>query len=366
MSEDEKYMELALQLAELGRGFTSPNPLVGAVIVNRGRIVGIGYHKKQGLPHAEVNAIFDARGHTEGATMYVTLEPHSFYGHQPPCTNAIIRSGIKRVVIGAIDPNPRVNGSGVRQLQEAGIEVRVGVLEEKVIEQNEVYFKYMKTKLPFIYLKLAATLDGFIADYSKKSQWISGPESRRLDHKWRGEVDAVAVGKGTLLHDDPQLTPRDVYPTKYPLRTIIASKLDFGLNYRVFNTKIAETVLITVDSTQNRTEAKKFQKIGVDVWFVDATETSKVNLLSAVELMGKNGIRSVLFEGGAHISGELIDKNLWDKIYLFFSPLFLGDGLNILKGVKKKLGESRRFKIAQVEKIEEDILVVLRNEREDH
>ncbi len=365
MIEDEKYMRLAIQLAELGRGFTSPNPLVGAVIVKKGRIVGVGYHKKQGLPHAEVNAIFDARGHTEGATMYVTLEPHSFYGHQPPCTNAIIRAGIKRVVIGTIDPNPRVNGTGVRQLQEAGIEVKVGVLEDKVIEQNEVYFKYTKTGLPFVYLKLAATLDGFIADYKRKSQWISGPGSRKLDHKWRGEVDAIAVGKGTLIHDDPQLTPRDVYPAKYPTRIIIASKLDFKETFKVFDTKVAKTAIVTVDDSENKVEAKRFEKSGVEVWFVDANKDGRVNLSSAIKLLGEKCIRSVLFEGGAHISGELIEQDLWDKIYLFFSPFFLGDGVNILEGVKKELGESRRFKIVSSEKIEEDILLILKNEREN-
>ncbi len=363
---DEKYMEFAIQLAELGRGFTSPNPLVGAVIVKKGRIVGVGYHKKQGLPHAEVNAIFDARGHTKGATMYVTLEPHSFYGHQPPCTRAIIRAGIKRVVIGAIDPNPLVNGSGVRQLQEAGIEVKVGVLEDKVREQNEVYFKYTKTSLPFVYLKLAATLDGFIADYKKKSQWISGRKSRKLDHKWRGEVDAVAVGKGTLLHDDPQLTPRDVYPARSPVRVIIAGKIDFDPNFKVFDTEVAETVLITVDNPQNKVAAEKFENVGVNVWFVNPNEKGKVDLLSAIKLMGERGIRSVLFEGGAHISGELIEKDLWDKMYLFFSPIFLGNGLNMLEGVKRELGESKKFRIASVERIEEDILLVLKNERENN
>ena len=362
MSEDEKYMELAIQLAEYGRGFTSPNPLVGAVIVNKGRIVGIGYHKKQGLPHAEVNAIFDARGHTEGATMYVTLEPHSFYGHQPPCTRAIIKAGIKRVVIGAIDPNPLVNGNGVKQLVDAGIEVKVGVLEDKVVEQNEVYFKYVKTGLPFVYLKLAATLDGFIADVGRKSQWISGPRSRTLDHKWRGEVDAVAVGKGTLLHDNPKLTPRDVYAPRKPMRVIFASQIDFDTNFNVFKTDEAPTAIITVETEDNLKAARKFEEIGVKVWFTRVDERGKVDLEEAIKILGNNGIRSVLIEGGAYLAGALFEKNLWDKVYMFISPLIMGEGLKLAEGVRRKLEDAIRLKFSEIQRIEEDLLVVIKNE----
>jgi len=366
MTEDEKYMQMAIDLAELGRGFTNPNPLVGAVIVNRGRIVGVGYHKKQGLPHAEVNAIFDARGYTEGATMYVTLEPHSFYGHQPPCTYAIIRAGIKRVVIGAIDPNPLVSGQGVSQLSEAGVEVTVGVLEEKVKEQNEVYFKYTRTGLPFIYLKLAATMDGFLADVNRRSQWISGPESRKLDHRWRGEVDAVAVGKGTLLHDNPKLTPRDIYPARIPYRVVFASKLDFGTDFNVFNTRVAPTILITSDTPENRNNAGKFIEKGVEVIFVQSDDEGKPDLHSAIRILGKMGIRSILFEGGAYLAGKLVDLDLWDKIYLFQSPLFFGSGVSILEGMKRDLKTSVRAKIKKVERIGNDILMVLTNERENN
>ncbi len=364
--DDERYMELAINLAEFGRGFTYPNPLVGAVIVNRGRIVGLGYHKKQGLPHAEVNAIFDARGHTKGATMYVTLEPHSFYGHQPPCTKAIIRAGIKRVVIGAIDPNPLVNGEGVKQLAEHGIEVKVGVLEEKVIEQNEVYFKYTKTGMPFVYLKLAATMDGFLADEEMKSQWISGPESRILDHRWRGEVDAVAVGKGTLLHDNPRLTPRDVYPARIPERLIFASKLDFSTDFYVFDTTIVPTSIITSDTEENRKEAVKFLEKNVNVIFVPPDEEGKPDLEEALKILGSRGVRSILFEGGAYLAGKLVDRNLWDKIYLFQAPLFFGNGISILQGMRRNLKIPVKARIKKIERVGNDLLIVMSNERKNY
>lgn len=344
--EEERYIRLAIDLAEFGRGFVSPNPLVGAVIVNKGRIVGIGYHRRYGDEHAEVRAIKDAGESCKGATMYVTLEPHNFYGKQPPCTKAIIEAGIKRVVIGSIDPNPKVRGGGIRELMEAGLDVRWGVLENEVRKQNEKYFTFWEKNRPFVALKMAITLDGKIADISGKSKWITDETSRRFVHQLRGEYDAILVGAGTVLRDDPELTPREVFSERMPLRVVISGDGNFPFSAKIFDTKVAPTLLIT-SSDPVVPEGVLVKKV------------KDINVLEILGILKDFGIQSVLVEGGSKIFTMFLKSGLVDKIYVFLSPSVMGKGLDFFN---ESLGLERRlkFKIDEVLNLGNDILIIMR------
>lgn len=340
-------MALALQLAELGRGFTSPNPLVGAVIVKEGRILGVGYHKRKGEAHAEVRAIEDAGGKAPGATLYVTLEPHAFYGQTPPCTEAVIRAGIRRVVVGTLDPHPRMRGAGVRVLREAGLEVRVGVLEERVRAQNEVFFKNMEQGLPFVYLKLALTLDGNIASAQGASRWITGELARTWVHKLRGEVDAILVGAGTVQVDDPQLTPRLFCPARLPLRIVLDREGEVSPAAQIFQTPPPTLWVTQNPEVRNRTPE------GVEVWVMQPLEIPA--LLKA--LYERKGITSLLVEGGAETASSFLPYT--DKLLLFYSPRILGEGLKGFRGFSLELSEAFSFEVRDLRTLGEDFLAIL-------
>lgn len=339
-------MRLALELAELGRGFTSPNPLVGAVITRGDRIVGVGYHRRYGEKHAEVRAIEDAGGATRGATMYVTLEPHPFHGHQPPCTEAVISAGIRRVVIGALDPNPRVRGRGVKRLKEAGLDVVVGVLEEEVREQNEVFFTFHEKGRPFVVLKLAQTLDGRIGDRLGNSKWITSEEARRRVHLLRSYYDAVLIGAGTLRKDDPLLTVRHVYTERQPLRVVLTRSGRLPPVRRVYNTDAPTLVLHVNPLNVTLPENVKRVRFSGD-------------LEEALGILRDMSITSVMVEGGGEVFTRFLKAGLFDRVYAFVAPKLLGEGVPPFLG-GLEVDSALRLKVKGVEILGEDVLITLK------
>ena len=319
-------MKRALKLACRGLGKTAPNPLVGAVIVRDNRIIGEGYYRYGG-DHAEVNALRSAREDVKDATIYVTLEPCCHYERKVlPCLETLIESGIERVVIGTLDPNPVVSGKGVQILHRSGIETKVGILEGECRKVNEVYFKYTQKAIPFVTLKFAQTLDGRIATASGSSQWISSEASLKLAHHLRSIHDAILVGIGTLLKDNPRLTVR-LGRGKSPVRVIVDSKLKIPLDSKVIQEQhTAPTIIAT---TFRADEAKKgsLEKMGIEVMDVSEDEQGRVDLEDLLIKMGKRGISSVLVEGGSRIITSMLSKNLADKVIVAIAPKILGKGI---------------------------------------
>jgi diaminohydroxyphosphoribosylaminopyrimidine deaminase/5-amino-6-(5-phosphoribosylamino)uracil reductase len=318
---EQYYMRLALTLAESGRGQTGINPLVGAVVVKDGRIVGTGAHLRRGEPHAEVHALQMAGAHAEGSTVYVTLEPCSHYGRTPPCAELLIHKNVRRVVIATLDPNPVVAGNGMKKLQEAGIEISVGHLEQEAIRMNEPFNKYIITKMPFITLKSAMTLDGKVATDTGDSRWISGEASRAEVHRLRHEHDAIMVGIGTIISDDPKLTTRMTLEGMHPTRIIIDSTLRIPLESQLLHDRSADTIILT---TQGCDRDKKADLHALGVEIVEVNDGNRVDLSKAMKLIGEREIASVLVEGGATLGGALLDQHLVDKIVLYIAPKIIG------------------------------------------
>ena len=323
---DEDYMKQALRLARKGLGKASPNPMVGAVIVKGSRVIGRGYHHRFGGKHAEINAIQNARESIGGATLYVTLEPCCHHGKTPPCVEAIIRNNLKRVVIGTLDPNPQVNGRSVEILKQQGIETRVGVLEEECRSLNEAHFKHMTTGLPLVTLKFAQTLDGRIATATGSSQWISSAESRRLAHKLRAVNDAVMVGIGTILADDPQLTVRLV-KGRNPARVILDSRLRIPLKAKVVRSQDTAPTIIATTSHADEAKLSRLRDMGTEVLITPEDDRGKVDLRHLLSILGQRGISSVLVEGGAETITTLLRLNLADKLVAIVAPKIMGKGI---------------------------------------
>ena len=322
--EDDLFMSLALRLAARGIGYTSPNPMVGAVVVKGGQVVGKGYHRKAGTPHAEIHALENAGDQAKSATLYVTLEPCNHQGRTPPCTVAILKSGIRRVVVGCVDPNPQVAGGGVEFLRKQGIRVDVGVLEEKCFRLNEPFIKHVTTGLPLVIAKMAASLDGKIATHLGDSHWISNERSRRFVHKLRHEVDAILVGVGTVVADNPKLTTRLAGRKGInPLRIILDTHLRTPVDSSVVNeTEEAPTIIATGPKPyKKRMEA--LERKGVEVLSLPL-ERGRVSLPQLVKHLGDRHITSLLVEGGAEVHGGFFYDNLVDKVYLFFAPKIIG------------------------------------------
>ncbi|MCR3955559.1 MAG: bifunctional diaminohydroxyphosphoribosylaminopyrimidine deaminase/5-amino-6-(5-phosphoribosylamino)uracil reductase RibD [Gudongella sp.] len=321
---DERYMECALELAELGSGFVNPNPLVGAVIVKDNRIIGEGYHKAFGGPHAEINAFGNASEDVAGATMYVTLEPCSHYGKTPPCVEAIIRSGIKRVVIGMVDPNPLVAGNGVRMLKVNGIEVETGILEDKCRLQNEVFIKYITTGKPFCIFKSAMTLDGKIATYTGDSKWVSGEESRLHVHRLRNRVSAILVGVGTVLADDPLLTARlGEEKVKNPIRVIVDTRGRIPVDSNLVRTAGEVRTILATTNQAPKNALEDLRERGLEI-MVTQEKDGRVDISSMVERLGELGIDSILIEGGGAIGYSFLEERLIDKVLFFIAPKLVG------------------------------------------
>lgn len=324
MARHEEFMRAALRLAGKGLGKTSPNPSVGAVIVRNGRIISSGWHQKAGMPHAEVEALSGAKGDLSGAVMYVTLEPCCHFGRTPPCTEALKRSGINKVVIGALDPNPQVSGKGARALKRAGMEVVTGVLEKECAAINEAYASYMRRRTPFVTLKLASSLDGRIATTTGESRWITGPLARKRVHGLRALNDAVMVGRRTIERDDPELTVRLVRG-RDPARIVLDSALLTASSARVYEgvKEGKARLFFFVTSRAASSRIKKARESGAEVIRV-ASSGQGVSIKSVLRELGKREITSVLVEGGGELAASLIGAGLVDKCVIFYGPVIIG------------------------------------------
>ena len=327
-SADERYMKRALALAGRGRLYVSPNPMVGAVMVKDGRVIGEGYHRAFGKPHAEVEAIRDAanRGYSpSGATLYVTLEPCCHHGKTPPCTEAIVAAGIARVVCACADPNPLVNGKGFRYLESAGVECCWGILDDDARRLNEKYFTYTTTGYPFVMVKIAATLDGKVTSAGGLRTYITGEKTLRYVHRLRSEYEAIMVGSGTVLTDNPRLTCRQVKGGRLPIRVIVNTGGDLSPEFKVFDaTDDARRILVT---TEKITDAavENFTNRGVKVLITGSTE-GLVDLESTLKELGRFGISSVLAETGPRLAGALFKHSLVNKACFCLAPMILGSG----------------------------------------
>ncbi len=365
LSYDEKYMRLAMQLAGNAIGRTSPNPLVGAVIVKDNRVVGCGWHRKAGTPHAEVHALNQAGELAQGADVYVTLEPCAHYGKTPPCSKALVEAKVKNVYGGLLDVNPKVVGKGFKILEDAGIHVEYGFLQDELRKQNEVFFKWIEHKKPFIVLKAAMTLDGKIATATGQSKWITNETSRAYGYKLRDIYDGIMVGINTVIEDNPMLTAR-VDGGKNPIRIVVDSSLKIDINANVVQDKSAKTIVATTDKA-DKDKILKLQAQDVDVIVVDKDENDKVDIEKLLDILGQQNICSILVEGGATLSGSFVAKKLVDKVYFFIAPKIVGGkeaktpvaGIGILN-----LQEALALKDIQIEKLEEDILIIGRVDKD--
>lgn len=314
-------MKRAILLAEQGRGRTSPNPVVGAVLVKNGAIIGEGFHEEYGGLHAEANAIKNACGNAEGAEMYVTLEPCSHYGKQPPCAESIIKNGIKRVYIGAPDPNPLVSGRGVAMLKAAGIEVIEGIHKAECMRQNEIFFKYIKTGLPFVVMKTAMTLDGKTASYSGNSRWITGNASREYVHSLRSGIKGIMVGINTVLVDNPSLTAR-IPGGVNPVRIIADSRLRIPEDANVLDvTNGSRCIIAAVYPDPDK--AARLSSRGIEI-IECPSENNRLDLKALMSKLGSIGIDSVLLEGGSDINFSALQSGIVDKIIAYIAPKIIG------------------------------------------
>lgn len=322
MDQDLIYMSRALELAKLGEGHTNPNPMVGAVLVKNGRIIGEGYHEVCGQAHAEVNAFKHATEDPEGADLYVTLEPCSHYGKTPPCAKLIIEKKVRRVIIAALDPNPLVSGRGVRMIQEAGIEVISGVMEEEAKALNEVFMRYIVNKQPYLVLKYAMTLDGKIATAAGDAKWITSEDARAHARHMRGVYMGILAGIGTVLADDPQLTAREE-GARNPIRIIVDSSLRIPENARVLDDQESAKTIIAVATPSDQDKRKRLEDREIKILDVPG-EDGRVDLVKLMTLLGEMGIDSVLVEGGGQIIGSLVKAHLADRVLCYISPKLVG------------------------------------------
>ncbi len=363
-----KLMMEAVEEAEKGRGKTYPNPAVGAVVAKGDRIVGRGFHRKWGLPHAEIEAIADAGKACKGADLYVTLEPCCHYGKTPPCTHAILRSGITRVFVALRDPNPAVNGRGIRGLRRAGIEVRTGLCAAEARKLNEAYFKFMTRHLPFVTLKVAQTLDGRIATLDRESRWITSPRARGSARRMRAEAQAILVGVGTVRNDDPMLLPVPRRKSNY-VRCVLDSTLSIPPASRLVRTarEFPTTVYCTASPVGRR---RRLEAAGVDIRMVRAGGAGEgsgsghplVDLGAVLEDLGARGVMHLFVEGGAATASGFLRAGLVDKLLAFIAPKVLGDSNGLGSFAKidvKALRRCYRFRTDEVRQIGEDILMTL-------
>jgi diaminohydroxyphosphoribosylaminopyrimidine deaminase/5-amino-6-(5-phosphoribosylamino)uracil reductase len=335
---DEYFMQLALGLAKKGEGFTSPNPMVGAVIVKNGRVVGKGYHHAAGKAHAEINALNDAGALAQGATLYVTLEPCNHTGRTPPCTEKILASGIRRVVVAMHDPNPGVKGGGIDYLKHRGIDIKTGVCEDRAKRLNEIFIKYVTTNRPFTIIKCAATLDGRIATRTGDSRWVTGEEARTFVHRLRHAVDAIMVGINTVEKDDPSLTTRLAnrlggLKGLDPVRIVLDTHLKIVEKAKLLRLDSdSDTIIITGHSVSEDKKARIEQQ-GAKI-IVSPVKDGLIDLDILMDRLGALGITSLLIEGGSRVIASALSAGIVEKIFFFFAPKILGgdDGVPICKG----------------------------------
>jgi diaminohydroxyphosphoribosylaminopyrimidine deaminase/5-amino-6-(5-phosphoribosylamino)uracil reductase len=332
---DLHYMSLALEEASKGVGRTSPNPMVGAIIVKDGKVVGKGYHKKAGTPHAEVHAIADAGHSTKGATLYVTLEPCNHTGRTPPCTQAILRAEIARVVIGMSDPNPQVTGGGAEYLKSQGVEVRSGILEQQCRALNRPFVKHSGTGLPWIIMKAGLSLDGKIAFCPGQGAALTGFESKRYVHQLRNQVDAILIGVETARIDNPSLTTRleGVEKTRDPLRIVLDSGLRLSAEARMLNqVSSAETWIFCGEQASPERE-NALVEAGAKIFRLPLTGERRVDLSELLRFLGQKNVTSILVEGGSRVHGAFYKQDLVDEMLLFYAPFIIGDrGTPLVQG----------------------------------
>ncbi|HET6369641.1 MAG TPA: bifunctional diaminohydroxyphosphoribosylaminopyrimidine deaminase/5-amino-6-(5-phosphoribosylamino)uracil reductase RibD [Nitrospiria bacterium] len=356
---DRRFMRRALALAARGRGRTRPNPMVGAVVVGHGKIVGEGFHPEAGKPHAEVFALREAGAKARGATMYVTLEPCSHTRKRtPPCAPALAQSGLRRVVVAMEDPNPDVSGSGIALLRKKGIVVRVGVMEREAKKLNEAYAHFVTAVRPFVTLKLAATLDGRVAAPDGSSRWISGERARTLVHRLRAEADAVLVGIGTVLADDPALTTR-IKGKRDPLRIVLDGRLRVPLRSRLFHLDSNAPTVVAATSLASARKIRRIESLGGKVWVLPG-RGGKVELSALMKRLAEEKVTSLLVEGGSRISGALLREGLVDRFLLFLSPKLMGgeDSRPLFSGKgARRLSEAIQLEDARVRRIGDDFLI---------
>lgn len=325
MSLDEQYMKLALKLAESNLGQTSPNPMVGAVVVKDHQIVGMGAHLKAGEAHAEVHALNMAGDKALGATLYLTLEPCSHYGRTPPCADHVIQSGIEHVFVATLDPNPLVAGRGVEKLKAAGIQVTIGLFKDKSERMNEVFNFYIVHQKPFVTLKTATTLDGKIATVTGESQWITGDEARADVHLLRHQHDAIVVGVNTVLKDNPKLTTRlEGGKGSHPIRLIMDSKLRTPLDAQILDTTEAPTWIFT-SKRANTEHMKHYTDKGVRIFQSD--DEDKVSIDFVLQTLGQEQIASLLVEGGGELNASFLQGRYVNKVVTYLAPKLIGGNL---------------------------------------
>lgn len=355
--QDKEYMKKALLLAKKGQDFVSPNPLVGAVVVKNGKIIGQGYHQKYGDLHAERKALESCIQSPQDATMYVTLEPCCHFGKTPPCCDAIINSGIKKVVVATLDPNPLTSGKGIKALKTAGIQVVVGVLERESQAMNEVFFHYIKTKTPFVVMKYAMTADGKIATATGKSKWITGEKARENVHKDRSRYSAIMVGVQTVIADNPMLTSR-IENAKNPVRIICDTSLRTPINSQIIKTSNNIKTIIATSSTNNELK-EKFKNQGCKIIEIPQ-KNSHIDLQVLMQKLGQMQIDSILLEGGSTLNFSALNSEIVNKVQAYVSPkIFGGECAKTPVGGVGFLSPDKCIKLVDktVEIFDDDILI---------
>jgi len=356
-STHEYYMNLAMKLAMKGRGGTSPNPLVGAVVVKNGRIIGKGFHAKAGLAHAEVVALDEAQDAAEGAVLYVTLEPCVHFGRTPPCVARIIKSGVKEVIVGMVDPNPLNNGKGVEILKQNKIKVKVGFLEAELKRMNEEFLKYITKKIPFVTVKVAESLDGRIATRTGDSKWITSDKSRGFAHRLRGNYDAVMIGVNTVLRDNPKLDAW--FSKKHPAKIVVDSQLSTPEKSNIFSGPNPVIIATLATSLGQETENRKVLTGKANVLEIKE-KAGQVNLKDMMKKLAGMGITNILVEGGGMLIGSLFDEGLVDKVMFFISPKIIGGkeaiGSVMGRGVSR-VERALKLKDVVLKRLGEDFLI---------
>ena len=367
--QDIEYMQRAIELARLGAGFVNPNPMVGCVVVKDDTIITEGYHEYYGGLHAERNALTNTTADCKDATLYVTLEPCCHHGKTPPCTDIIIEKGIKKVVVGLLDPNPLVSGKGISILENAGIEVITGVEEEKIKELNKVFLKYIKTKRPYVLLKTAMTLDGKIASYTGDSKWITNESSRKLVHKLRSEMMGIVAGIGTVKADNPMLncrmevqrpTANNQQPNIHqPIRIIVDTKASISLESQIVTTANKYRTIIAHTNSASQENIEKLNSMKVETLLCDEKD-SHVDINDLMIKLGEKGIDSLLLEGGSCLNAAFLQAGCVDEVYAFIAPKIIGgehckspiggNGIELMK-------DAITFDKVEIEQIENDILI---------
>jgi diaminohydroxyphosphoribosylaminopyrimidine deaminase/5-amino-6-(5-phosphoribosylamino)uracil reductase len=356
-NNDKKYMELALRLAKKGAGCVSPNPMVGAVFVRDGKIIGQGYHRQYGEPHAEINAITDAGGDVRNATLYCTLEPCSHTDkNTPPCAQRLVREKIRGAVIASLDPNPKVNGAGVKILRDAGISVETGILGDESRELNRFFNTFMTLKRPYIMVKIAQTLDGLIARNRNLQTWITGSEARKKVHRWRSEYDAVLIGSGTLKSDDPQLTVRDTVG-RDPLRILIDRDLSSDPGARILKGAAGGKTIVFCETGIPAKKIQSFGETGSEIIQIRPDKGGHLSIRDIINTLYEKNILSLLVEGGQTIFTRFLTEDLADELRIFMAPEIWGNGIH---AVTEKVS-LKDFHLTAVEKVSEDMLLTFRH-----